>query len=251
MNSNKKSRKLTERERYRYDRQIIIRDWGEDGQKKLKSTTALVAGIGGLGSSASTYLAAVGIGKLKIVDSDEVEVSNLNRQVLYGEGDIGREKAIAARESLQKLNGDIEVEPITRVITDETIGDLIEGCDLIVDCLDNYETRYVINRASLRWKVPLFHAAVRAMRGQATTVIPGETPCLKCIIPTPPPSEKLPMLGATPGLMGCIQAHEVVKYVIGIGDLLKNELLLVNRGTEFNRVEVQRDPGCQECGGGD
>lgn len=248
MESEKEMEKLTERERERYDRQILIDDFGEAGQKKLKSTKAFIAGAGGLGSCVSIYLAVAGVGELKIVDNDEVELSNLNRQILYGDKDIGEDKAPVSENALKQLNEDIKISATSREITEETIGGLIAGCDLIVDCLDNYPTRYILNRAALDNDIPLFHAAVHGMKGQATTIIPGETPCLKCIVPNSPPSEKFPVLGATPGLMACIQAHEVIKYVVGKGDLLKGELLIVTEGSKFNKVKVNKNPECEECG---
>lgn len=248
MESEKNLEELSERDQVRYDRQIMIEGFGEEGQRKLKSTTALIAGAGGLGSPAAIYLAVAGIGKLKIVDNDKVELSNLNRQILHWDEDVGRSKASVAEETVGKYNEDIEVEAIDKEITDGTIGELVDGCDLIVDCMDNYPTRYVLNRASLRNEIPFFHAAAYGMRGQVTTIIPGKTACLKCIVPTPPPPEKFPVLGATPGLLACIQAHEVIKYVVGKGDLLENEFLIVNEGMDFDRVELQKNPECEACG---
>ncbi|KXB03224.1 adenylyltransferase [candidate division MSBL1 archaeon SCGC-AAA261F19] len=239
---------LTERDKIRYERQMMIGNFGIEGQKKLKSTTALIAGAGGLGSPLSIYLAVAGLGKLRIVDKDKVELSNLNRQILYGEEDINKAKAPVLEKALKKLNKDIEVESINCNITDDTIEELVGGCDLIADCMDNYPTRYVLNRASLEKEIPLFHAAVEGMNGQATTIVPGETPCLKCIVPNPPPSGKLPVFGATPGLLACIQAHEVTKHVVGIDASLKNKLLLVSGGTDFEKVEIHKNPECEECG---
>lgn len=250
MGSEKKLKELIERDRERYDRQIMIDGFGEEGQRKLKSTTALIAGAGGLGSPASIYLAVAGIGKIRIVDNDKVELSNLNRQILYSEEDGGRSKAEVAKDTLRKFNNDIEVEAFNDRITDDSIEELVSSCDFIVDCMDNFPTRYVLNRAALKKDIPLFHAAVSGMRGQATTIIPGETPCLRCIVPSPPPSEKFPVLGATPGLLACVQAHEVIKYVVGIGSLLKNELLIVSEGAEFEKVEIKRNPKCEACGSG-
>lgn len=238
---------LSDEERVRYDRQLMIDNFGEEGQKKLKDTTALIAGAGGLGSPVSIYLTVAGVGELKIVDNDEVELSNLNRQTLYREKDVGERKAIVAEKVLKNLNEDVEIESYDKKITDETIEELSKDCDLIVDCMDNYPTRYILNRASLEKEIPLFHAAVEGMNGQATTLIPNETPCLKCIVPNPPPSEKFPVLGATPGLLGTIQAHEVIKYIVGIGNLLKNELLIIKEGTEFDKIEIRKNPECEEC----
>ncbi len=241
--------KLTDREKERYDRQMIIEGFGEEGQKKLKSTTAFVAGAGGLGSPVAIYLATAGIGKIRIVDNDNVELSNLNRQIFYGEKNIGSRKADVAGRKLAEYNSDIEIDAVDTRITSDNIFDLTDGCDLIVDCMDNYETRYILNRVAIERKVPLFHAAIQGMYGQATTIIPGETPCLKCIVSNPPPSKKFPVLGATPGLFATIQVHEVIKYVVGVGDLLKGRLLIVDEGTEFNEVKIDRDPECDACGG--
>lgn len=241
-------RELSEGDLQRYDRQIIIDNFGEEGQKKLKSARVLIAGAGGLGSPASIYLAVAGIGELRIVDDDVVELNNLNRQTLYREKDVGKSKAEVAEEVLKSYNEDIKIEGIKEKITDDNIDRLAEGCDLIVDCMDNYPTRYVLNRASLEKEIPMFHAAVSGMRGQATTLIPGRTPCLKCIVPSPPPSEKFPVLGATPGLLATIQVHEVIKYVVGIGDILENELLIVENGSEFDKIEIKKNPDCEECG---
>lgn len=246
MKENKKD--LTERDKIRYDRQIMIQNFGEEGQKELKNTKALIAGAGGLGSPVSIYLAVAGTGSLKIVDNDEVELSNLNRQVLYSEEDIGRNKAIVAEEVLKEFNRDIEIESVNREITERSIGGMVEDCDIIVDCMDNYRTRYVLNRISVEKKIPFFHAAVHGMRGQATTILPDETPCLNCIVPSPPPQEKFPVLGATPGLLACIQVHEVIKHVVGIGASLKNELLVVEGGTDFDRFEIKKNPECAVCG---
>lgn len=226
----------------------MIDGFGEGGQKKLKSTTALIAGAGGLGSPVSIYLTAAGIGKLRIVDNDKIELSNLNRQILFEEGDVGGEKAALSGKSLRRINEDIEIEAIHSEITDDSIGDLTRGCNLIVDCMDNYPTRYVLNRGAIDRKIPLFHAAVEGMGGQAMTIVPGETPCLRCLVPKPPSPRKFPILGATAGLLATIQVHEVVKYVVGIGELLKNKLLIVNEGLDFEKVEVQRNPDCEACG---
>lgn len=243
-----KMKEITEDDLERYDRQIMIDGFGEEGQKELKSTRALIAGAGGLGSPASIYLAVAGIGELRIVDDDVVELNNLNRQTLYREKDVGKSKAEVAEEVLKSYNEDIEIEGIKEKITDDNIDRLAAGCDLIVDCMDNYPTRYVLNRASLEKEIPMFHAAVSGMRGQATTLIPGRTPCLKCIVPSPPPSKKFPVLGATPGLLATIQVHEVIKYAVGIGDILENELLIVENGSEFDKIEIKKNPDCEECG---
>ncbi|KXA95071.1 hypothetical protein AKJ65_02595 [candidate division MSBL1 archaeon SCGC-AAA259E19] len=236
MTDKEELKELSKREEVRYGRQMMMEDFNEENQKKLKSTTSLVTGTGGLGSPVSIYLAVAGVGRLRIVDDDEIKLSNLNRQILYGEEDLGRNKAVVAKEKIGILNKDIEVESIKRKVSDQSVDGLVQGCDLIVDCMDDYRGKYVLNRASVEKDIPLFHVAVRGMRGQATTIIPGETPCLWCIVPSPPLPEKSPVLGTTPGVIGTIQVHEVIKYIAGIADLLKNQLLLVKGGTEFSKV---------------
>ncbi|KXA95878.1 adenylyltransferase [candidate division MSBL1 archaeon SCGC-AAA259E19] len=250
MTDKEELKELTEREEVRYGRQIMMEGFGEENQKKLRSTTALVAGAGGLGSPVSIYLAVAGVGRLRIVDNDEIELSNLNRQILYGDDDIGRNKAEVAKEKIGEINKDIEVESVKRKISDRSIDGLVKECDLIVDCMDNYRGRYVLNEASVGRNIPMFHGAVRGMRGQVTTIIPGETPCLRCIVPSPPPPEKSPVVGATAGLIGAIQVHEVIKYILEKGDLLKNRLLLIEGGTEINEVEIHRNLECEVCGEG-
>ncbi len=225
-----------------------IDGFGEEGQKKLKSSKALIAGAGGLGSPVSIYLAVAGMGSLRIVDNDEVELSNLNRQILYREKDINQRKAKTAEKNLKKYNRDIEIESIDEEITNESIREIVKGCDVIVDCMDNYPTRYLLNEVSIEKEIPLFHAAVHGMEGQATTIIPGETPCLKCIVPNPPPKETFPVLGATPGLLACIQVHEVIKYLVGMGVSLKNKLLITEKGAEFETLEISKSPECEICG---
>lgn len=239
---------LSDRDKIRYNRQIMIQNFGEEGQKKLKSTKALVAGAGGLGSPVSVYLAEAGVGSLKIVDNDVVEISNLNRQILYTERDIGENKDTLAGKTLKELNQDINIETVNQEINEESISQLVEDCDLIVDCMDNYPTRYILNETAVEKGIPLFHAAVRGMNGQATTIVPGETPCLRCVVPSPPPPEKSPVLGATAGLLACVQVHEVIKHLIGMGASLKNKLLVVSRGVEFETIEIEKNPECKICG---
>ncbi len=227
---------------------MMISDWGEEGQEKIKDTKAMIAGVGGLGAPVSIYLAAAGIGELKIIDNDQVELSNLNRQVLYDEGDIGERKAPSAANSLREINSDIKITPVDEKITEDSIDRLAEDCDVIVDCMDNYSGRYILNEFVWEKKIPLFHAAVEGMTGQATTIVPSETPCLKCVFPESPPSSKFPVLGATPGLLGSIQAHEVVKYILGIENLLKSKLLIVKSGTDFEKVPIEKSESCEICG---
>lgn len=237
---------LTDYDLIRYDRQIRI--FGEDGQRKLKRAVVLVAGAGGLGFPISAYLAAAGIGELRVVDSDVVELSNLNRQLLHWDKDIGRRKAESAYEKLHQINPTIKIRVYDEKITEENLPEMMKGVDAVVDAMDNFETRYMLNRACLRMGVPFFHGAVRGLFGQATTIIPGRTACLRCIFPKAPPKEVFPILGAVAGTIGTIQATEVIKYLTGTGNLLENRLLVYDASSmSFDLIEVRRDPNCPDC----
>ena len=239
---------LTERELARYNRQIIMDRFGVEGQEKLKSAKVFVAGAGGLGSPVSIYLTVAGVGKLRIVDRDTVELSNLNRQILHWEKDIGVTKASSAGEKLRQMNQNIEVETMVETITEDNISQLAEGYDLIVDAMDNFPTRYLLNKTAIERKIPLFHGGIYGLSGIATTIIPGETPCLRCIFPEAPPPEKFPVVGVAPAIIGCIQATEVIKYIVGIGNLLTNRLLIFDGlNSEFREVRPSRAPNCVDC----
>jgi len=239
---------LTRDELERYDRQIMIRGLGEEGQEKLKRAKVIIAGGGGLGCSASIYLAAAGIGVIRIVDRDKVELSNLNRQVLHWDEDIGRRKVDSATEKLKRLNQGVEIEAIEEMITEANISQLVAGFDLIVDAMDNLPTRYLLNKAAIDKNIPFFHGAVYGFEGRAMTIIPGKTACLRCVYRGLPPEEKFPVIGVTPAVIGCIQATEVIKYIVGIGELLTNRLLIYNGlNLKFTEFEVKKDPNCEHC----
>jgi len=241
--------KLSDRERERYDRQRMIEGFGEKGQLKLKQARVLVAGAGGLGSPSSLYLAAAGVGYIRLVDGDVAEVSNLNRQVLHWDKDVGREKAESAAEKLRQLNPEIEVDAVVRQITEGNVLELAAGCDLIVDAMDNFPTRYLLNRAAIEKGIPFFHAGIYGASGVITTIIPRQTACLRCIFPGPPPPAKFPVIGVAPGVMGCLQAMEVIKYIVGLGELLTNRLLTFDGlSLEFREVSIRKRPGCPDCG---
>jgi len=223
--------------------------FGERGQEKLKQAKVFIAGAGGLGSSISIYLAVAGVGQIRIVDRDVVELSNLNRQILHWDKDIARGKAESAGEKLQQMNSDIKIEVIAEDITEDNILKLVGDCQLIVDAMDNFPTRYLLNKAALKRNIPLFHGSVYGMDGMASTIIPGETACLRCMFPEPPPSATFPVVGVTPGIIGCIQATEVIKHIVGIGELLRNRLLVWDGlSTKFRELTVKKDPHCQDCG---
>lgn len=230
----------------RYERQIRL--FGAEGQKRLKRATALVVGAGGLGSSVLTYLAVAGVGRLIIVDGDVVEESNLNRQILHWTRDIGRPKAVSAAETIKGLNPEIGVEAVALFADEENLADFVGRADLVVDALDNFSSRYLLNRAAIVRDVPLFHGAISGFDGQATTIIPRKTPCLRCIFPSSPPKETSPALGATCGVIGSIQASEVIKYLTGKGELLENRLLIWD-GTRArcDEIPIEKNPGCQDC----
>lgn len=237
---------LTESELDRYQRQTMI--FGEEGQEKLKKTKVFIAGAGGLGSPISIYLAVAGVGNIKIVDHDVVELSNLNRQILHGDKDIGRKKVESAEETLTGVNSEIKVEALSETITDENVLELVGDSDLIVDAMDNFNTRHTLNEASVKLGIPYFHGAVSGFDGQATTIIPGKTACLNCIFPKSPPKAVFPVIGAAPGFIGLIQATEIIKYITGEGQLLENELLLWDGlKSSLEKVKTQKRAECEVC----
>ena len=232
----------------RYDRQIMIKGLGEEGQEKLKRAKVFIAGAGGLGSPVSIYLTAVGVGTIRVVDHQRVELSNLNRQVLHWDEDIGKRKIDSALEKLGRLNQSVKLEATEETITEANVSQLVAGFDLIVDAMDNLPARYILNKAALERNIPFFHGAVYGFEGRAMTIIPGQTACLRCLYRGVVPREKFPVIGVTPAVIGCIQATEVIKYIVGIGELLTNRLLTFDglhmRFTEF---KVKKDPSCEHC----
>jgi molybdopterin/thiamine biosynthesis adenylyltransferase len=239
---------FSEREIERYKRQMML--FGEDGQERLKKAHIFIAGAGGLGSPVSIYLAVAGVGTITIVDMDVVDGTNLNRQILHYEQDIGRKKTASAEEKLQELNPDIIINAIDMKIDASNAKTLVGNADGIVDAMDNYPTRYQLNDVAIAKKIPFFHGGIRGFYGQATTIIPGKTPCLKCIFPKAPPREEFPVVGVTAGIIGTIQSNEVIKYLTGIGDLLTNRLFIWD-GLQAHAEEIciERNPSCEACGG--
>ena len=240
---------LTADEWQRYDRQILIKEIGEEGQEKLKRARVLVAGAGGLGSPIGLYLAAAGIGMIRIVDHDTVDLSNLNRQILHGDknrpgqGGFGQGQT-GHPECRSKNRGHY-----SGTITEDNINSLIKGCDLIVDAMDNLPTRYILNKAAIEKGLPFFHGAVRGLEGRAMTIIPGKTPCLRCMYHGDVPQEKFPVIGVTPAVIGSIQATEVIKYLVGTGELLSGRLLIYDgMNMEFREFKVSKNPQCEHCG---
>jgi len=240
---------LTTDELERYDRQIMIEGFGKEGQEKLKRAKIFIAGAGGLGSPVSMYLTAAGVGMIRIVDHDRVELSNLNRQVLHWDEDIGKRKVNSTLEKLKQLNQGVEIEAIEKKITEANASKLVADFDLIVDALDNLPTRYLLNKTALDKGIPFFHGAVYGFEGRAMTIIPGKTACLMCVYRGAVPKGQFPVIGVTPAVIGCIQAMEVIKYIVGIGELLANRLLIYDGlHLKFNEFSVKKDPNCEHCG---
>ncbi|MGB9175711.1 MAG: HesA/MoeB/ThiF family protein [Methanoregula sp.] len=239
---------LSGQERERYKRQMML--FGDEGQERLKKAHIFIAGAGGLGSPVSLYLAVAGIGTITIVDMDVVDQSNLNRQILHADCDIGKKKTVSAEEKLTAINPDIQVNAIDTRIDETNAARLVGNAGGIVDAMDNYPTRYLLNDVAIGKNIPLFHGAIRGFYGQATTILPGKTPCLKCIFPKAPPREVFPVVGATPGVIGTVQATEVLKYFLQSGDLLTGRLFiwdgLAGRADE---ITAERIPCCPACGG--
>ncbi|MCK9630459.1 MAG: HesA/MoeB/ThiF family protein [Methanoregula sp.] len=240
---------LSGRELERYKRQILL--FGEEGQERLKKAHIFIAGAGGLGSPIAIYLAVAGVGTITIVDMDTVDQSNLNRQILHTDRDVGKKKTISALEKLQAYNPDITVNAIDATISADNASRLVGRADGIVDAMDNYPVRYLLNRVALEKKIPFFHGAIRGFYGQATTIIPGETPCLECIFPKAPPKEVFPVVGVTPGVIGTVQATEVVKYLTKSGKLLSGRLFTWDGlCATAEEIAIAQNPACPACGTG-
>ncbi len=230
----------------RYTRQLPI--IGRDGQENLHRARVFIAGAGGLGTVISTYLCLAGVGSIIIADSDIVEESNFNRQFLHWTEDLGKRKIDSLEQKLSRMNPEVLIETRTDRIDANTVNDMVRGCNLIIDALDNFSTRYVLNRAALRETIPFIHGAVEGFYGQATTILPRRSPCLRCIFPQSPPARTTPVIGATCGIIGSVQATEAIKYLCGQGELLAGRLLLWDAlRTEMNLVDVARNPSCRDC----
>jgi len=234
----------------RYDRQIRIKGLGKSGQAKLKKARVIVAGAGGLGCPAALYLVAAGVGYVAIVDTESVELSNLNRQVLHWDDDVGKPKSISMIEKLRQLNPEVKVEAVQKVIKADNARELVKGFTVVVDGLDNWRTRFVLNKACVKEKIPFVHAGIYSLYGQITTILPGKGPCLQCILPKiPPEEEKFPVLGATVGTLGLLEALETIKVITGLGEPLVGRMLHFDGETmSFQEIRVDRRPYCPVCG---
>ncbi len=239
---------LTPGEQSRYSRQMMIPNWGAEGQLRLKNASVFIVGAGGLGSPVSIGLAVAGVGELHICDADVVELSNLNRQILHKDSRIGMPKALSAHKTLTALNPEIQVVPHEVYLDERNITDIVDQPDLVIDCLDNFDTRYLLNRYCLQRQIPLIHGAVEGLIGQTTFLQPPQTPCLRSIFPDAPPKRPFPIVGVTASIIGSIQAMEALKYLTGMGPALKNRLLIFDgEDMTFLSVHLQRNPHCPEC----
>jgi molybdopterin/thiamine biosynthesis adenylyltransferase/rhodanese-related sulfurtransferase len=247
-------RALTAEQRSRYSRHVLLPEIGIEGQLKLLDAKVLLLGAGGLGSPTALYLAAAGIGKLGIVDDDVVDVSNLQRQVIHTTDGVGTSKVDSAERAIHALNPDVEVEKFNTRLDASNIMEIIDGYDVIVDGVDNFPTRYLLNDATVRTKTPVVSASILGFDGQLSVFKPYDGPCYRCLYPTPPPAELAPscgangVLGVLPGTMGLLQATEVIKLVAETGEPLIGRLLLYDAlAATTTELKVRRDPDCPIC----
>jgi len=232
----------------RYSRQIMIPGFGIEGQKKLKASNVLIAGLGGLGSPVALYLAAAGVGHVTLIDMDEVNLNNLNRQIPHWDKDVGKEKVISALEKLRNVNTSVEFDVVNKKIDEANVLDLTAKHDVLIDALDNFQTRYVLNRAAIEHRVPLIHGAIYGYEGRLVTLFPGKTACLECIFPCVPHSKIFPVLGTTAGVIATLQSTEAIKYITSTGVNLTDEMLIYDgEMMKFDRVRISRNPNCISC----
>ncbi|MCD6725664.1 MAG: molybdopterin-synthase adenylyltransferase MoeB [Solirubrobacteraceae bacterium] len=247
-------RSLTPEQRQRYGRHLLLPEVGPEGQQKLLDARVLLLGAGGLGSPTALYLAAAGVGAIGIVDDDVVDLSNLQRQVIHATSRIGVPKVDSAEQAIHDLNPDVEVVKYRRRLDASNVMEILEGWDVVVDGVDNFPTRYLLNDATVRLGIPVVSAAILGFEGQLSVFAPRQGPCYRCLFRQPPPAELAPscgangVLGVLPGTMGMLQATEVVKLIIGIGEPLIGRLLIYDAlGTTFTELKVRRDPECPIC----
>lgn len=246
---------LSENQLSRYSKQIILNDIGVEGQQKLFDSKVLVVGSGGLGSPVLYYLAAAGVGTIGIADFDRVGLSNLQRQILHFTEDIGKKKVDSAEEKLNKLNADVKITKYTFRLDDENIEDVIREYDVVIDCTDNFTARYLISDCCYLLKKPLVEGAVVGFIGTLMTIIPGVSPCYRCLNPIPPQDGTVPscadegILGAVAGIIGTMQALEAIKILLGIGEVLSRRLLFLDGlSMKFDEISLDKNENCELCG---
>ncbi|MGE5553100.1 MAG: HesA/MoeB/ThiF family protein [Betaproteobacteria bacterium] len=246
---------FSEAELERYSRQLLLKEVGGKGQRKLREARVLVVGAGGLGSPVIAYLAAAGVGTLGVVDFDRVELSNLQRQILHRTEDVGRPKAESAARAVKALNPGVEVAVHRARLGQDNVRDLIGGYDLVIDGVDNFASRYLLNDACVMAKKPLIEAGILRFDGMIMTIKPGEGPCYRCVFPDPPPPGAVPscqeagVIGAVAGVMGVLQANEALKLILGIGEPLVGRMLVFDAlAASFREIALKRQPTCRVCG---
>ena len=239
----------------RYSRHVILQEVGVKGQKKLLNASVLIIGAGGLGAPAALYLAAAGVGTIGIVDADEVDLSNLQRQVIHTTNDVGKAKVKSAAETMEAINPDVTVKTYRTFVDSTNIMDLIKDYDFIIDGTDNFPAKFLINDACVMAGKPFSHAGIIRFKGQLMTYVPGEGPCYRCVFKNPPPKDAVPtckqagVIGAMGGVIGSLQAMEAIKYIIGKGELLTGKLLTYDAlKMEFHTIKLPKDHHCAVCG---
>jgi len=239
---------LTGEQHERYARQLMLPEFGLEGQQKLFGAKVLIIGAGGLGTPAALYLAAAGIGAIGIADADTVSLSNLQRQILHTTPDLDQSKVKSAKESLQAINPDIAINTYQLYVTKQNICELIAGYDLILDCTDNFASKFMINDACVKMGKAFVHAGIDSMQGQLMTYVPGKSACFRCVFPDMPldiPQKPIPVIGAVAGVIGTLQAMEAIKHFTGIGELLTGRILCFDAAAmEFYQVELSQRTGC-------
>jgi molybdopterin-synthase adenylyltransferase len=242
---------LNEQQKLRYQRHLFLKNVGAAGQLKLLKAKVLVIGVGGLGSPAALYLAAAGVGELGLADADKVELSNLQRQIIHSTSELKVLKTDSAKEKINKLNPDVKVSLYPVRITAGNIKDIINKYDFVLDCTDNFESKFMINDACAAAKIPFSHAGIAEFQGQIMTVIPGRTACYRCLFNTEPEKKEQPLLnergllGVLPGTIGSLQAAECLKFILDLGELLTDQLLIYDAlKMSFRKVKVSRKKDC-------
>ncbi|MDY7002746.1 MAG: HesA/MoeB/ThiF family protein [Cyanobacteriota bacterium] len=242
---------LTPKELERYSRQIMLPGFGESAQQRLKSTTAVVNGVGGLGGTVALYLAVAGVGKLILVRGGELRLDDMNRQILMTDDWVGKLRVDKAKETLAAINPDVEIEAVPEYVTAENVDKLVQSADIALDCAHNFDERDLLNAACVRWRKPMVEAAMNSMEAYLTTIVPGKTPCLSCLFPEKPEWDRrgFGVLGVVSGTLACLAASEAIKQITGFSKPLWSQLLTMDLDAmEFSKLRPYHDPDCPVCG---